>query len=163
MLCMHVVGFSRCFGFTEGSYPHPPELERCLKHFWKPAAVLPRSVQTCSIPPTVTGYHRSALMLNDCLRLEGLLPVTNPCISVCGPSVFYPRSFVRRPLTREEFLAVYDIPTRLHQPLLLQPTWNASTPLPFEFDLSSAIVASIFRQLWSSDGGGFSFFFGLCC
>lgn len=149
---VHVVGFSTDFGVSATTFLHPRHVSRAIRHFWKPAVELAHPLKLCSIPPVV-GDHSSVLKIKDSLRIEGLLPVSYPCNSVCGPSVFYPSNFVLRSLTRDELLALFDVPSVLTAVFLSAGTWNLRTSLPFEDEISPVIVSSLFRHLWSLPRG----------
>eukprot|EP00956_Cyclotella_meneghiniana_P029516 scaffold71690_cov22-Cyclotella_meneghiniana.AAC.2 len=92
---------------------HPPNVERTLRHFWKPAEKLVQPVRLDREPPAVVGNHKRPLKFKDSLRLEGLFPVSDPNAFVCGPSVFHPCKSVHRKLTQSERMALYDVPSEL--------------------------------------------------
>ena len=156
---LHVIGFSPSLGLRH--YSHPPNVRRSLRHFWKPAEALKSPISLMPPPPLLEGDYDRPVKLKPtsstssfCLRLEGLLPVTHPRSLCCGPTVFYPSQFVRRRLTREELLNIFDVPTALHSSLLDEFTWNATSPLPFEASVSPVILTTVFRELWSGPRGG---------
>eukprot|EP00804_Cyclotella_cryptica_P009181 CCRYP_003237-RA/>CCRYP_003237-RA protein AED:0.49 eAED:0.30 QI:0/0/0/0.75/1/1/4/0/697 len=91
----------------------------------------------------------SGILEADCLRL---LPVSSPCLEVAGPSVFSEGKLVRRLLSQDEFLSIYDVPSVLFDTLQSCGHWGVNHPLPFESAPSPVILTSLFRQLWS-DGG----------
>lgn len=41
----HVIGFSSDFRLAPGSFQHPPNVQRALQHFWKPAAKLDHPIR----------------------------------------------------------------------------------------------------------------------
>ena len=150
---IHVIGFSASFN------PHrlapPPNVVRSLRHFWKPAEVLPRPVSFIATPPAVDGdFDRAVVFKSGVYRSEGLLPVSDPLCLVCGPSVFHPGKTIQRRLTRSELIAVFDVPAVLHQLVLESFTWNSQRPPPFSSSISPVILSSVFRQLWGDFEGG---------
>jgi hypothetical protein len=58
-------------------------------------------------------------------------------------------------LSKEELLAVYDVPSVLCPLFRDMANWCGSDcePLPFEDAPSPVIISSLFHQLWSSGGG----------
>jgi hypothetical protein len=107
----HLFGFSPAFGIDASTYHHPPNVERSIKHFWKPAANAP--VKFCSSLAEVVGDPRRPVITKGILRAEGLLPIQSPLMEICGPSVFHPGKQVRRRLTKEEYMAIFDVPSVL--------------------------------------------------
>lgn len=150
---VHLVGFSQVFGFESAPFPHPLSVSRSIRHHWKSAVPLRHPIRVCSRLPAVVGDHKRPLIVNNMLRVEGLLPVDSPYKLVCGPSVFYPSDLIQRTLSREELLAIYDVPLGLVDALLEHAVWSQATPLPFESSISPVIATNIFRTLWSNTGG----------
>eukprot|EP00804_Cyclotella_cryptica_P022757 CCRYP_004988-RA/>CCRYP_004988-RA protein AED:0.68 eAED:0.37 QI:0/-1/0/1/-1/1/1/0/432 len=146
----HVIAFSRSFDIWPSHFKRPPNVPRSIRHFWKLAASIP--AKPCSILPTVSLDHTRPITSNGLLRVEGLLPVSSPCLEVVGPSVLSEGKLVRRLLTQEEFLSVYDVLSVLFDTLKSCGHWGVNHPLPFESAPSPVILTSLFRQLWS-DGG----------
>ena len=149
---LHVIGFSPSFGV--GAYAHPSNVRRTLRHFWKPAEPLKHPISLLP-PPEFLGldFDRPLKLDDSVFRCEGVLPIYHPLCYVCGPTVFYPGQFVRRRLSREELLAVFDIPSPLQSTVLDNCTWNSTTELPFESSVSPVVLTSLFRQLWSCNMG----------
>jgi hypothetical protein len=151
----HLIRFTESFGLTSSEFDHPPNVARTLRHFWKPSD--PSPVKFCLQPPEVQINYNIPLYLywQGHLRLEGLLPVSTPNCDVCGPSVFHPGLLMRRKLTKEELLAVYDVPSVLCPVFQELGNWCQADneALPFEDAPSPVIILSLFCQLWSSGGG----------
>jgi hypothetical protein len=127
---IHSVAFSIDFGYSSESFVHPPNVQRTIKHFWKPAE--PGSHKLCRDVPLVVSDHNRPLKFKGYLRVEGLFQVSTPFISVVGPSVFHGDTLVARQLTRGEFLTIFDVPSMLFEDLLRSGYWRDDIPLPFE-------------------------------
>ena len=149
----HVIAFSAAFGVSSDSFVHPPNVTRTLRHFRKPADN--SFVRPCRSLPAVDINCNKPIVSEGLLRLEGLLPVSTPHVEVCGPSVFHPGKLVRRKLSRDEFLAVYDVPSALCSTFLELGNWSDHDDggLPFKVAPSPVILSSLMRQLWGSGGG----------
>jgi hypothetical protein len=66
---LHLISFGSAFGFHKSEFVHPPNVQRTLRYFWKPAESVP--VKVCSGFPVVDGDQQRPLMFNGCLRVEG--------------------------------------------------------------------------------------------
>lgn len=80
---VHLVGFSQVFGFESAPFPHPLSVSRSIRHHWKSAVPLRHPIRVCCRLPAVVGDHKRPLIVNNMLRVEGLLPVDSP-ISLCA-------------------------------------------------------------------------------
>eukprot|EP00956_Cyclotella_meneghiniana_P006577 scaffold8677_cov44-Cyclotella_meneghiniana.AAC.3 len=152
----HIIGFSAAFGLSTDTFSHPPNVDRTLRYFWKPAEKLVQPVHLDREPPAVVGNHKRPLKFKDSLRLEGLFPVSDPHAFVCGPSVFHPGKSVHRKLTQGERMALFDVPSDLMDVFKSLGAWGFK-PLPFERSISPVIMTSLFRQLWGTGGGSLQF------
>ena len=153
----HVLGFSSAFGLETTPLTTPPNVPRSIRHFWKPAEKLRNPVHLGRVPPALSGVHQRPVNFKDCLRTEGLLPVSHPYSTIVGPSVFFPGQAVRRKLTQDELMAIFDVPSPLLDVFKTRARWSGITPLPFMGSISPVIMSSVFRELWGSRGGtGFS-------
>lgn len=134
--------------------PLPP-LRRSLRHFWTPS-LSPRDIVVCEPPPpTRSGrdWHGHCLLHEGAARMEGLFPVSDSSITCIGPSVFHPNKSVRRCLSPDEMLRLFDVPMAVDSSLSTT-RWNlARGPAPFEEALPATIWAWILRTIWGNDGG----------
>lgn len=134
--------------------PLPP-LRRSLRHFWTPS-LSPRDIVVCEPPPpTRSGrdWHGHCLLHEGAARMEGLFPVSDSSITCIGPSVFHPNKSVRRCLSPDEMLRLFDVPMAVDSSLSTT-RWNlARGPAPFEEALPATIWAWILCTIWGNDGG----------
>ena len=153
----HVLGFSSAFNLGSSSFSPPPNVSRSIRHFWKPAEQLRNPVHLGRRPPALTGDFKRPVNFKDCLRIEGLLPVSHPYSTIVGPSVFFPGQAVRRVLTHVELMSIFDVPSLLLDVFKSSSQWSTTAPMPFMTSISPVIMSSVFRELWGSRGGtGFS-------
>jgi hypothetical protein len=154
---VHVLGFSPSFGLDPASFIHPPNVRRSISHFWDPAEPNCKILQTIHkpfVPSPPLDPPRFEYGRDHVLNPAGLLPVFDPCARVAGPFCLKPGKTVVRRLMRKEVLALFDVPTALYPHLCGGCTWNSTSSLPFESDVSQVILTSLFRLLWNTQGGG---------
>eukprot|EP00956_Cyclotella_meneghiniana_P000084 scaffold152_cov52-Cyclotella_meneghiniana.AAC.4 len=131
----HIIGFSSGFHLGGDGFPHPPNVDRTLRHFWKSAAKLQHPTRLDSEPPAVVGDHKRPLKYKDSLRLEGLFSVSDPHAVVCGPTVFFKNKYVHRKLSQAERMALYDVPSELMSVFSSAGNWASNSSLPFDHSI----------------------------
>jgi hypothetical protein len=147
------------FGFSEdlGSNVLPNlvmGLPRTLCHFMDGGTsgfFPPKSRVLRSTVPLLADPPRKVLRHLDVVLGEGLFPSSRPLSEVFFPSHFFPRHWVRHPLSLVEML-------RLHQlPLSMDPLLRDLSPangLPFADSPSPDLFVSLFWQLWGAEFEG---------
>ena len=132
----------------------PTGLRRTLRHFvdggtsgsFPPEArVLRSDVPMIEAPPRKVLWHDGAVIG------EGLFPSARPLSDVLCPSHFFPRHWVRRPLSLLERLRLHQLP--LHMDPFLREL-NPASGLPFADSPPPDLYVAIFRQLWEVGPGG---------
>lgn len=148
---VHLVAYSAGFGHNWNSFKHPPDVARSIAHAWSPAAKVRFRLCQKGLEP-LSGAHHKVLWSDKAVRIEGLLPIWAPNSYFIGPSVYQHNRLVSRRLTSAEYLHVFDMPSKFHS-AFLDESWNTRERFPFFEAISPTITASIFRHLWSCEGG----------
>jgi hypothetical protein len=124
-------------------------LAQTLAHTNNPALIV-RAPAINPLEPIEMPPPRQPIVSGDLLHGEGLFDISHPKLEIACRSIFTPSGWVRRWLTPEEFLWVFDIPVLL-TPQLLDDRQSRSLLLR---SLSPLVVASIFCSMWAVVGGG---------
>jgi hypothetical protein len=148
----HTIGFGAdlCSSILPSSSMGLP---RTLRHFLEGGATgsFPDSVRVVrSSVPVVFDPPRKVLWHSDTVLGEGLFPCSRPRSLVLCPSHFIPRHWIRRMLTLPELFRLYQLPLELDTGLR---TLSPDTWLPFKDSPPPDLYVSIFRQMWSVEGG----------
>ena len=126
----------------ESDFVPPPSTPRVLRHVVESAT---RGSFAPIAKPMESGeaLSRAPIITDGMLQVDGLYDVSQPSLLVACPSVFAKTGWVKRSLSRKEFLRLFDLPTSMDKVLMerrdLNDFVNVTSPL---------VVTSVFRTLW---------------